>query len=294
MNTSKKDDSTESELTIIPEAVLQMNRAEMENAIDVAKRHPREVSKIKQKFLAYATCDQETAASMFYKKPVDNKGTLATGPSIRMAEIAANTYQNIKYGSRIIDIGEKWVTVQGVAIDLENNLSYTSEVKRSIWSEKGRYRYSQSLIETTIKAACAFAVRDAIFKVVPLALFNSEIKQIKLIAAGSGSGIPLDTRIANAMTYFKKLNVDEAKVLAKLELKDVKEITEEHLADLVEIRNAIEDKESTVDEIFNLNKVNKDSRDENVQENLSNSILGDVKKEGKDGKPGEQKEVFGK
>lgn len=260
------------------EALIQMNRAETENQIDIAKRYPREVDKIKAKFLTYATCDQETAAAMFYKKPVDNKGTLATGPSIRMAEIAANTYQNIRYGSRIVNIEEKWVTVQGVVIDLENNLSYTAEVKRSIWSEKGGYRYSQNLIETTIKAAQAFAVRDAIFKVIPLALFNNEIKEIKRIGAGSKSGVPLAKRLENALAMFKKLGVESDKVLLKIQVNDISEATEDHLADLIEIYNAINDKEATVEEMFFLNKVNKESRDAAVGKNMGDMFTQDKPK----------------
>lgn len=250
------------------DAVIQMTNAETENAIVTAKKFPREVARVKKNFLAYATCDQETAASMFYKKPVDDKGTMATGPSIRMAEIAANTYQNIKYGSRVINIEEKWVTVQGIAIDLENNLSYTSEIKKSIWTKKG-YRYSESMIETTLKAAGAFAIRDAIFKVVPLALFNTEIKEIKKVAAGSKSDIPLATRITNALAYFKKIGVDENKVLHRLDLKDIKDLNEDHLIDLIEIRNAIEQKETTADDVFNAAKVVKDAKDDAVNSNIA-------------------------
>jgi hypothetical protein len=264
--------------TMNQDALIQMTNAETENQIAIAKRFPREVAQIKKKFLSYAICDQETAASMFYKKPVDNKGTFATGPSIRMAEIAANTYQNIKYGSRVVNIEEKWVTVQGIAIDLENNLSYTSEVKRSIWSEKGGYRYSQSMIETTLKAAGAFAVRDAIFKVVPLALFNAEIKEIKLIAAGSASGIPLDQRIKNAFAHFAKLGVTDDKILKALDVKKVSEITEDHMADLVGFKNAIADKEATVEEIFNQAKVNKDLKDDAVNAGKAGEIFPDQKK----------------
>jgi hypothetical protein len=162
---------------IEPSASVQLQRAETESQIDIAKRYPRDIIKIKAKVLSYATCDEETAKSCFYSKPVDNKGTLVTGPSIRLAELVAASFQNIRYGSRVIDITDKWVTVQGSAIDLENNIAYQTEVKRSIWSDKGNYRYSQNLIETTTKAAGAIAIRDAIYKVIPMALFNAELKK---------------------------------------------------------------------------------------------------------------------
>lgn len=231
-------------------ASIQLQKAETESQIDIAKRYPRDIIRIKKKVLEYATCDEETAKSCFYSKPVDNKGTLATGPSIRLAELVAASFQNIRYGSRVIDITDKWVTVQGSAIDLENNTAYQTEVKRSIWSEKGNYRYSQNLIETTIKAAGAIAIRDAIYKVVPMAIFNAELKKIKEKATGKGSGVPLSTRINNAFSYFKKLNVDDKRVFERLDVQGKDEITEDHLEILVGLKTGIEDKEFTVDEAF--------------------------------------------
>jgi hypothetical protein len=253
-----------------------MSKQETESQIDIAKRYPREITRVKARFLEYAACDQETAAGCFYSKPVDNKGTLVAGPSIRLAEIVANTYQNIKFGSRILEISDKWVTVQGVAHDLENNISYTSEIKRSIWSEKGGYRYSQSLIETTIKAAGAFAVRDSIFKIVPLGIFNAEIKLIKAKATGADSGIKLSERITNAFKYFTKLKITEEQIYKRLEISGKDEMSEEHLGTLIGIRNAIQDKEITPEEAFSMNVVNKEAKDENVAKGVGN-ILNDKK-----------------
>lgn len=252
------------------EALLQMTNAETENQVSIAKRYPRDITTIKKKVLAYAACDEQTAASCFYKKPVDNKGTLAEGPSIRLAEIIAATYQNIKYGSRIIDISEKWVTVQGVAVDLESNLSYTSEVKRSIWSEKGAFRYSQSLIETTIKAACAFAVRDAIFKIVPMGIFNAELKEIKRVAIGGNSGLTMTQRVANALAYFLKLGVTEKRVMERLEVENRADISEDHLETLVGLKTGIEQKEFSIDEAFNPGIIRKESKEAAVKTTMSN------------------------
>lgn len=267
----EKEESVE---LVMSDSMIQLNRVELEHAISVAKMYPRNVLAIKSKVLMLATCDQETAKGCFYKKPVDNKGTLAEGPSIRLAEIIAASYTNIKYGSRIIDIGQKWVTVQGVAIDLESNLSYTSEVKRSIWSEKGNYRYSQSLIETTTKAACAFAVRDAIFKVVPMGIFNAELKDIKKKATGADSGEKLSARITKMFAAFKKLGVTEEQICKRLDIVNEEEITEEHLETMLGLYNAIDDKEATVEEVFNLAKVNQDSKNTEAAKGAIGDIHG--------------------
>jgi hypothetical protein len=241
------DSSTE---VLEPSISVQLQRAEQESQVDIAKRYPRDLEKIKARVLQYATCDEETAKSCFYAKPVDNKGTIAKGPSIRLAELVAASFQNIRYGSRVIEIAEKFVTVQGTAFDLENNIGYSVEVKRSIWSEKGNYRYSQNLVEVTTKAASAIAIRDAIYKVVPMAIFNAELKKIQEKATGRDSGVPLVERVTRAIKYFAKLGIDEKKVLDRLELSSKEQITEEHLETLVGLKTGIEDKEFTVDEAF--------------------------------------------
>ena len=233
-----------------PSISVQLQRAEQESQVDIAKRYPRDIESIKRRVLQYATCDEETAKSCFYAKPVDNKGTIVKGPSIRLAELVAASFQNIRYGSRVIEIAEKFITVQGTAFDLENNIAYQTEVKKSIWSEKGNYRYSQNLIEVTTKAASAIAIRDAIYKVIPMAIFNAELKKIQEKATGRDSGMPLAQRVTNAMKYFAKLGVDEKKIFDRLEVSNKEAITEEHLETLVGLKTAIEDKEVSVEEAF--------------------------------------------
>src|SRR5690606_23380754 len=111
-------------------------------------------------------------------------------------------------------------------------------------------RYSQNLIETTIKAAQAIAIRDAVFKIVPLGFFKAELDQIKAKATGRNSDIPLETRIRNAFAYFTKLGVTENQILELLKIHDKAEITEDHLETLVGLRTSIEDKELTAEEAF--------------------------------------------
>lgn len=233
-----------------PEHNIAINKAETESQIDIAKRYPRDLTRAKKNFLMMATVDEETAKKCFYSKPVDNEGTLATGPSIRMAEIAVNVYGNIRYGARMVEESEKWVKVQGMCFDLENNLAYTTDVSRSIWSERGKYRYSQNLVQTTIKAAMAIALRDAVFKVVPLGFFKTELDKIKALATGRGGSIPLTKRVENAFTYFKKQSVTDNQIFELLNIRGKDEITEDHLEVLVGLRTGIEDKEFTAEEAF--------------------------------------------
>ena len=244
------------ELQVIDSGALDtITRAEFESKIDIAKRYPRDLAKIKKNILIYATADEETAAGCFYSKPVDNKGTLAEGPSIRLAEMIAATYGNIQYGARVIEMSEKWVTVQGAAFDLENNISFTTEIKRSIWSSKANKgkgaRYGQNMIETTTKAAAAIAIRDSIYKVVPLGIFRKEMDKIQKFAAGGDTKVSIPERAVKAVEYFTKLGVSETQVFQVVKVTKYEEFTESKLIQLTGLRTAIKDNEITLKEAFN-------------------------------------------
>lgn len=270
---------TETDLEVLS-PLVQITKQEMETAIDIANRYPRNIAKVKEAVGILACIDQETAKACFYSKPLGkNKDTqkeeFATGPSIRLAEIVATQYKNIRFGSRIVETGEKWVTVQGITFDLENNISYTADVQRSIWSAKsGGYRYSQSMIETTTKAAGAIAVRDSIFKVIPLGLFAAELKKIKATATGANSGVPIAERLTKAFTQFKVYKVTPEQIMEQLGIKDVKEATEEHLETLIGLYNAIKDNEITPEDAFTPNKVTKEAKDEKVSQGMQDGLFG--------------------
>lgn len=259
--------------------IAQINQQEMLTAIDVAQKYPRDLMKVKAAVGLLACIDQETAKACFYSKPLGkNKDTgkeeFATGPSIRLAEIVATQYRNIRFGSRIVENGDKWVTVQGVTIDLENNISYTADVQRSIWSNKnGGYRYSNSMIETTTKAAGAIAVRDSIFKVIPLGLFASELKKIKETATGANSGIPVAERLEKAFLQFHKYKITPAQIMEQLGIKDMDQATEEHLETLIGLFNAIKDGEITPEDAFAPNKASKEAKDEAVNTGIQNDLF---------------------
>lgn len=274
------------EVQIVEQSALsEITRAEMESAMDIARRYPRNISDVKKKVLSYATCDQETAEACFYIKPVgkdeNNKPVTASGPSIRLAEIVATTYGNIKYGSRVIEIGDKFVKVQGICTDVENNISFTSEVTRSIITKKG-HKYSQQMIETTIKAASAIAIRDAIYKVVPMGIFNQEIKRIKDVGSGTvnpdGSDVDqksLEERAKAAVMFFvNKQGVLRHRILNALNVKDESEMKNYHLTILTGYKTALKDGELDLNDAFPpTSEEQKKENDKKVQDDAKEKYI---------------------
>ena len=235
-------------------ALEALNRSEVDMQIATAKKYPRSVSKVREKVLEIATCDQEVAESCFYALPRDGK--TIEGPSVRLAEIVANSYGNIRVGARVIGEDKNFIVCQGVCIDMENNVSSSVEVRRRITNKHGN-RYSDDMINTTANAGCSIAFRNAIFKTVPMAIFKDVQAKIKKVSMGDAR--TLNERRKAAVAWFEGKGVKKANIIATLNrskaedepaLRQVDDITLEHLQILNGIRNAVNDGDISIQEAF--------------------------------------------
>ena len=248
---SLQDEAEKTTLEVVDSSALEsMERASIDVQIATAKKYPRVLSTVKQNMLSFATLDEETAASCFFTLPgrKGGDGKPIQGPSIRMAEIAISTFQNLRAGARIISDDGKQITAQGVCHDLQNNVCISVEIKRRVTKANGQ-RYSDDMVVMTGNAACAIALRNATFKVVPLALIRPVYEAAKATAIGDAK--TLVQRRGQAMDHFAKLGVPKEKVYAALSVKSLEDIGLEHLEVLQGFRTAIKDGEASIDDIFN-------------------------------------------
>jgi hypothetical protein len=257
-------------------ALAILTKAEIDVAISTAKRYPRDLIKVKKDIALMAAADQETAEACFFSLPRQkyNEKTKAyedidiEGEGIRLAEIVAANFGNIKTGKRIIGIDRinKKITAQAIVLDLERNVQTSVEETRNICGKSGKI-YSEDMIVMTGKAAQSVALRNAIFNVIPKAMIKSILKEIKQVASGEKRGYmveekdfvkkPLTERVHTAMNFFKNWGVSEARVLALLHVDTVDEITEEGLQRLTGIRSGINQGEFTIDAAIPLTDVDK-------------------------------------
>lgn len=244
--------STESEdFQVVETSSLEtIERAQIDVQISTAKKHPRVLSKVKLAMLSFATLDVETAAGCFYTLPArkGGDGKPIQGPSVRMAEIALATYGNIRAGARVIGDDGKTLTIQGVCHDLESNTCVTVETKRRITTKVGQ-RFSDDMIVMAGNAGCSIALRNAVFRVVPLALVKPIYEAAKKTAIGDAK--TLVQRRAAALEHFTKMGVPKEKVFTALNVKALEDIGLEHLELLIGYANAIKECDTTIDEVFN-------------------------------------------
>lgn len=231
--------------------VESITRGEIDVQISTAKKYPRSLSEFKKQALEMVTLDEETAESCLYRRPVgkDDQGKqqFAEGASIRMAEIVAACYGNLRFGSFIVEQTERQVTARGFCHDVEKNVAATSDAIEST-VKRDKKPMDERMRVVIAKAALAKAVRDAIFKVVPRGLCKSLADQARAIAIGDA--VTLVTRRQKVLEWAAKIGVPNDRVFSALGVKGVEEIGLEQLETLTGLKTAIKEGDVTVPEAF--------------------------------------------
>lgn len=222
-----------------------ITRSEVAAQLDAAHRWPRSISKFLREATTLATVSQEIAESCMYSVPRDGK--MITGPSVRLAEMIASSWGNLHMGTRIVDVGDRTVTAQAVAWDLEKNARFTSEENRNILTKNGK-RYGDAMIQTTCAAAASIAYRNAVFRVVPKAYVQAIYEKARQCAVGDLK--TLATRRDEAFARFAKLGVTPERMFARLGIKGADDFTLEHLEQLIGVHTALKSGELQIDEAF--------------------------------------------
>ena len=227
-----------------------LNRSEVDMQISTAKAYPRDIKQVLNKIQTLATMDRETAEDCFYvlrRKAANGGDSVIEGLSVRMAEIIAGSWGNLRVQARIIGNDGRTITAQAVCHDLESNLAVSVEVKRRITGKNGQ-TFSEDMQVVTGNAACAIAFRNAVLKVVPKAITKTIINNVRSVALGQS--IDLETSRQNIIQYFAKLGVTEEQLFDYLEIKNLSEIDTEKVFELRATANAIKEGTTTVQETF--------------------------------------------
>lgn len=225
-----------------------ITRAECDVQIATAHKYGRHISRALSMATSLATLDEETAASCIYTLPRGGKNL--SGPSVRLAEIMASSWEHLRIASRIADIGETDLTAVCVAHDLLTNVAVAKEVKRRIQNSKGQ-RYNEDMIVMTANAAQSIAYRNAVFSVIPRAYVNKVYAQAREVA--TGKGLTLAAKRTKTMTWLKAMidDLTDERIFNVLEgVAKMDDITLAHLEQLIGLGTAIKDGERSPEEAF--------------------------------------------
>lgn len=233
------------------DALSAIERSQIDMQISTAKKYPRSIKAFLDEAKSMIAANTETAEGCNYRlKRKEKDGTLKLieGPSIRLLEIAASAYTNLRYGSRIIAQDDQFVTAQGVAMDLQKNVAVAVETRRSIVNKHG-VKYGTDMIMVTSNAAGAIARRNALNGLVPRSYVMELAAYAKQQALGDAKSLP--ERLQRAFDYFTKtVGVDHAKVLAYLEKPSIQDCTLDDLDTLQGLKTMLKDGEITLEAAF--------------------------------------------
>jgi hypothetical protein len=217
---------------------------------EIARESKRDIPTILKEIETLATLSNDVALSCFYVvfDKIDNKPFI--GISVRFAELIASSWGNIHTGAKITSNNGINLTVQGFVHDFEKNAVFTVEVQRYIG------KLSPERVIQVTNAASSIAFRNAIFKAIPAAITYTITKNIKkYIVENIDGGSVIDEIII----YFKSKKIEKP-ALENLIGSLIAEISPEQLFLLIGLKNAIEEGDTTIAEIFGRAEVHKPKR----------------------------------
>lgn len=242
-----------------------VERANIDMQVATAHRYPRDLTRCLNNATYVATMSQEAAQSCGYALPRGNKPI--TGPSVNLARIMAQQYGNLRAEAKVVQITDRQVVSRGVAWDLENNMAVAFEVRRSIINRDG-HRYNDDMITVTGNAANAIAYRNAVFNIIPQALTESVYRAAQRCITGDLTDEEkLIKRRTGAIQHFKDMyDISEEEVVRLCGKQTVNQIQADQIALLLGIAQSLKDGDTTVAEIMEPLRRNKETLKDKLTE----------------------------
>jgi len=225
--------------------IERQDSAALDVQVNTAKTYPRSVQKFQADLEAWATMDERVADECFFVKPVGAEKII--GPSIRFAELVQASYGNLITDARLILEDTDSILVEGTCRDLERNTASRSQVRRSIIG-RNKKRFPQHVVENQILGGMAIARRNAIFQVVPKALWIGIWDQARAVSVGDVETFA--ARRIETVKALRDLGCNMEHVKAYCGGKDSKDLDADSLLRLKMKRRAIEGGEVTAAAAF--------------------------------------------
>jgi hypothetical protein len=227
-------------------AIVQREKTEIESAIVVAKRFPRDEAGAYTRIMR--SCDRPGfAEGARYAFP--RGGASVTGPSVQLARELARCWGNVRYGLRIVDVTDDQVHIRGYALDLESNnyVEVEDRFARLVQrKQNGRTAWvspDERDLRELVNRRGAICVRNAILQLLPPDVIEDAVRAAEGTLRKAASGELKQDRqaaIRRLALAFDGLGVTTEMLTDHLG-HDLDLITEEELADLRGVYASIRD-----------------------------------------------------
>lgn len=261
INEQRQASATEDGAIVERQASLAtFGRAEIDQQIATAHAFPRSVKQFISDLASLATITQEVAESCTYALPrkqwdKEKKQSITkniVGPSARFAELVGSCWGNARARTGLQEEGQDFVVARGVMMDLQKNWGIEVDVPRRIVDSQGR-RFSVDMIGVTVSAASSIALRNAILKVVPRALWEPVWNKAR--ATALGEGLSLTEQRLKALEWFHKKGVSKETLFDHFAINGIEDMTLEHIEALLGYKTALKEGDTTVEKLFSKDDV---------------------------------------
>jgi len=230
-------------------AVAQQREvAEIQSAMIIARTNPRNELEAMDRILQACT-RASLAESALYSYA--RGGTDITGPSIRLAEMLAQNWQNIDFGIRELEQRDGESTVEAYAWDIQNNVR-----QRKVFHVP-HIRYSRSKGNTVltdprdiyemVANQGARRLRTCILGVIPGDVIEAAVKQCDVTLATKAEVTP--ERIKSLITEFAKYSVTKEMIEKRIQRR-LEAMTPALMVQLGKVYNSLKDGMSVVSDWF--------------------------------------------
>ena len=241
---------TQAQATSLPESQVARQVAEVQAAMAIAKRFPRDLEAAWNRILQ-ACRRPSLAAQAIYEFP--RGGEMITGPSIRLTEVIAQNYGNVDFG--VIELARKdgESLVQAYAWDLETNVRQTR-----IFSVPHERKAHGKIVPLTdprdvyeaVASQAARRLRACLLGILPRDFVEAAMEECdKTLKAEAKKEGNLSDRVKKMLEAFAKLGVSPEMIEQRLG-HSLKRITERELIRLGRIYLSIRDGFVKMEEVF--------------------------------------------
>ncbi|MDE2024875.1 MAG: hypothetical protein KGJ07_00100 [Patescibacteria group bacterium] len=238
------------DLILADGTLMALEQTQINTQVSTAKAYPRDLKRSYNNALATIQLSKSIAESCIYSLP-PRDGKPITGPSVRLAEIMLSTWTNMHFSTRVVGNNGKFISVQAIVIDRENNNICIETVDRSIMTSgkngKTPRTYTYDMQQTTAAAAASIALRRATLRCLGKHFADMLYEEAKKVAVGD-----ISVTRAKIIAQFEKNGVPKEKIFAYYNIQSIDDIDEEILADIIGKKTAIVEGKFTKDTAFDI------------------------------------------
>lgn len=234
--------------------------ATIKGQVFMAKQYPRDIQVAWEKIRA--ECNRASLADRAVYSFPRGKETV-TGPSIRLAEVLARNFTNIKFSYDVLERRPAHGSQPGSSVirawawDLENNVMVERrfEVKHYRSTRSGGYSITDDRDIYELEANIASRrIRACILQIIPGDITDAAVAACRQTATSGIAMMMQDKKqrtalIAKMIRIYEKMGVTQDDLESYLSCKS-EDWTADHMLRLKEIKSSLEDNNSTLGEYF--------------------------------------------